>query len=78
MPSLRMPGFGTSMRTLAVRIVGSSTGPMSLMRPVNTLPGYALSVNLRLLSETNFGKIVFVDVADDPDDRQIGDGECRR
>ncbi len=39
MPSLRTPGFSTSMRTLAVRMLGSSTGPMSLTRPVSTLPG---------------------------------------
>jgi hypothetical protein len=38
-PNFRMPGFGTSMRTLAVRMLGSSTGPMSLMWPLNTLPG---------------------------------------
>src|SRR5271165_6321998 len=39
MPSLRIPGFGTWMRTLAVRREGSRTGPMSLTRPLSTRSG---------------------------------------
>src|SRR5215469_11652585 len=43
-PSLSRPGLATSMRTLAVRMLGSSTGPISLMRPTSTLSGYAFSL----------------------------------
>src|SRR5277367_1827160 len=35
------PGFSTSIRTFAVRRLGSRIGPMLLIRPLNTLSGYA-------------------------------------
>src|SRR5262249_26923263 len=41
MPMRRIPGFATSMRIFAVRIVGSRIGAMLLMRPFKTRSGYA-------------------------------------
>src|SRR6266481_8032096 len=42
MPSRMIPGFCTSIRTLAVRILGSRIEPRLLTLPLNTRPGYAL------------------------------------
>jgi len=35
-------------------------------------------MNLCRLPQVNRGQIIFVDIADDPHVRKIGDGECRR
>src|SRR5580704_14208853 len=40
-PILINPGFSTSIRTFAVRRLGSRIGPMLPIRPLNTLSGYA-------------------------------------
>src|SRR6202043_2197707 len=44
MPGRISPGLDNSIRTFAVRILGSRIAPMLLMRPENARPGYALTV----------------------------------
>ena len=48
---------------------------MLLMTPVNTLVGIGVQADVRFFAEVHVGKIVFVDVAENPDVAQIGDGE---
>ena len=57
------------MRTLAVRMLGSSTGPMSLTRPDQSAVGIGAELDLRFLSERDLRNVVLVDIADDPDRR---------
>ena len=45
------------------------------MTPVKTLVGIGCEANVGLLAKVHGGEIVLVDIADDPDVREIGDGE---
>ena len=75
MPGRIRPGLRTSMRTLAVRMLGSRIGPMLLMRPGEDLVGIGVQADVGVLAEVHVRQIVLVDVADDPDVREIGNGE---
>jgi len=55
-------------------IVGSRTGRMLPIRPFKTC-GISGQVNIRILARMYGVEIVFVNVADDPHIRKVGDGE---
>ena len=48
---------------------------MSLMWPVKHPVGISIEPDLGMLAELQLWDVVLVDIADDPDDGQIGDGE---
>jgi hypothetical protein len=50
---------------------------MSLTRPVSGAIGIGGELDLRFLAELQLGNVVLVDIADDPDRGQVGDGEGR-
>ena len=74
-PTRIIPGFATSSRTLAVRMLGSRTGRMLSIRPFEDLVGIGVQTDIRVLADVHGIEIIFVNVADDPDIRKIGDGE---
>ena len=75
MPRRIIPGFSTSMRTLAVRILGSRMAPILLMRPLRTHVRVSVQADVGVLADVHESQIVLVHVAEHPDVRQVGDGE---
>jgi hypothetical protein len=65
------------MRTLAVRMLGSSTGRCRRCRPVSSQSGIGVDSDLCGLPERDLGNVILIDITDDPDAGQIGDGKGR-
>ena len=50
---------------------------MSLICPVDGAVGIGVELESRFLAELDFGNVVLVDIAENPDGGEIGDGEGR-
>ena len=65
------------MRTLAVRMRGIEHGTDVADAAGQRAVGIGVQPDAGFLAELQFGDVVFIDVADDPDGGEIGDGEGR-
>jgi hypothetical protein len=74
---LEEAGIGTSMRTLAVRKrwIEHRTDVADVAGSGRS--GYALTLNARFLAELQLGNVVLIDIAENPDAGEVGDGEGR-
>ena len=78
MPSRMIPGFCTSIRTLAVRMLGSRIAPMLLTLPLKMRSGIGVQGDLGGVADADIGQVVLVHVADDPHGGQVGNREWIR
>ena len=69
------PGLSTSRRTFAVRIVGSTIGQNVADAAFQNAVRIGHQMNVRILAEMHLRHVVLIHVADDPDVRQVGNGE---
>ena len=74
-PRRIIPGLRTSMRTLAVRRLGSRIAPMLLILPWKTLVGIGVQTDFGGVAQAHIGQVVFVHIADDPDLGKVGNRE---
>ena len=65
------------MRTLAVRRDGIENGADIADAAGERAIGICVELDLRFLAELQLGNVVLVNIADDPDGGEIGDGEGR-
>ena len=70
-----MPGLATSMPNLGGVHAGIEDWQDVVDSAFEDLVGVGVQANIRGLADVHGVEIVFVNVADDPDIRKIGDGE---
>ena len=58
-----------------MRMLGSRIGRMLSIRPFKTLPGIGVQMDVRVLADVHGVEIILVNVTDDPDIGEIGNGE---
>ena len=76
MPIFMKPGLRTWMRTLAVRMLGSRIGSISLMRPLTMLLGKPAKWICGVLADgERWRLVILIHIADDPDIVEVRDGE---
>ena len=78
-PTRIIPGFWSSSRTFAVRKIRVQNGSDIADPSSENAIGISIQLHIRVLTDTHILQIVFVDIADYPNVRQVGNREriCR-